>query len=184
MQEKQTVLNTGGVSAQGGEWLYCYRYTMLRAFVSLSVFCICDTAVLAAEHWTFQSLYDKSDAVVIGHVLSTKQVRNSDTFYTESMQQLESTVRVEAVLKKKTRIGGYLTLVHFQYREGAVIVNGPGTIFFPEAELDSNGFKKTPRFLFFVRMRPDEKVGPVSGHNEPAYSIMQLEIYAALNPVE
>ena len=131
---------------------------------------LCSACSAETRIFTYRNLVEAAELVVIGSASVPRAVANSSSFYPQDLQQLESKIQVDAVLKGAMPQGP-LKLVHFRYLKGRpTLLGGPHCIVL-DTEL-TRGAK--PRYLLFLKLREDGRYGPVSGDMRPAVSFLRL----------
>jgi hypothetical protein len=132
--------------------------------------------------WTPQELFDEADIVVTATASKPTKTENTDNFESDFLQQYESELDVESVLKGKeiasdTRKKKTVKVVHFRYRADAKTTLGNGPLFAVMGTTTysvEHGKPIKPKYLLYLRKRKDGRYEPVSGNHNPVNSIIRL----------
>ncbi|MBI2478589.1 MAG: hypothetical protein HYV60_08105 [Planctomycetia bacterium] len=98
------------------------------------------------------------------------------------MAQVQSTLRIEAILKGRRDVQN-IEMVHFERKRTSLLVNPPDRIALgtePRAEI--NGPRRKPRYLMFLRLRKDGRYEPITGHLAPNASVVRLLLWPDFDP--
>ncbi len=143
--------------------------------------------------WTQQELFDEADTVVVATSSEPRKTENSDAFLPEYLQQYESELDVESVLKSKegepviqdkAKKKG-IKFVHFRYRADlkSTLGNGPSFAVMGTAAVSvAHGAPTKPQYLLYLRKRKDGRYEPVSGNMDPVDSIVRLLVFPEFDP--
>jgi len=164
---------------------------------SIARFCIfvaialCSLPSLTAEarvvrDWRYSDLVAGADAVVIATAVSTVEIADQQLpdelrGLADYVQCVATTFQIEGIVKgelSKDR----LVLVHYQckpakWEENKLlgIVNGPSLVRFETGkELPSGEEVRGPAYLLFLKTTKDRRFVPVSGQEDPAFSIRRI----------
>jgi hypothetical protein len=109
--------------------------------------------------------------------MTEDMVRNKLGSFGYSFQQVETTLRVRFVLNGKHKLKE-LKLVHFRFDKSVgVVFNPPQLLAFPdERHVAKNRSEEGGGhdYLLFLKSRKDGKYEPVSGQEDPIFSVRQL----------
>jgi hypothetical protein len=140
--------------------------------------------LMPSRDWTAQDLFNKADSVIICTASTPVPVDNTDEFFPDYLQQLESTLQVSAVFKGDPNLK-VAQLVHFEYRQDVRNTPGNGPTFIvlgTEARSSKGGPPQKPQYLVFVRLRKDGRFEPVTGNVDPNPSVIRLLLWPEADP--
>jgi hypothetical protein len=132
------------------------------------------TAKSPIETWPYEKLVKQSELIIIARATSVRDAKPGDSVVPgrDYLVGVITAFRVDCVLK-----GEYtqkeLEVVHFRYKEGARIQNGPFLVSFKAKPIDPKtdiaeelpALMKDPEYLIFLRKRSDGRWECVSGIN-------------------
>lgn len=120
--------------------------------------------------WSYQEMFDKSDLVVIGQVVTTTDTDERTKLLSLNVIGVVTEVKTYLVLKGNQSVKT-LRLHHYRLaspRDEETVVNGPNLIRFSREHV--------PCLLFLVKEPDGGRYAPVTGQEDPGiHSVLELE---------
>jgi len=159
----------------------------------------CDVYARQIEDWSYDRLFTESDLIVIAQPVQSEDSadRTKDNLWKIEFNGVETKFDVLHTVKG-TSEKSTLTVLH--YRTDALIEDGPSlasfrtkgssyTILKKQKEGDAGKleeitqvFMEAPAtYLLFLKKRDDGRFEPVSGRNDPVFSVRELRMPARLD---
>jgi hypothetical protein len=163
---------------------------MKSQFIPALFVVVVSSAVVEARPvgvWSYQSLVEQSDVVLIGYVDATKDFdeKLEKSPFSDILEGRLTTFKVESVLKGKAT-GEKIDLVHYLVNSDKPVINGPLPAHFIDkdrrmtitsidgVEVKQDRVEPRPAYLLFLRARPDGRYEPVTGQVDSTFSARKI----------
>ena len=137
--------------------------------------------------WSYESLVQQSDVVVIGNVGATRafEVKLEKSPFSDILEGRLTTFKVESVLKGRVS-GEKIDLVHYLVNSEKPVLNGPLPVHFVDKdrrmtitsidgeEVKQDRVEPRPAYLLFLKARPDGRYEPVTGQVDSMFSVRKI----------
>jgi hypothetical protein len=138
------------------------------------------------EDWPLEKLRLSSDLICICKVIAIKEEKN-EGFDVDYCSQFRSTIEIVSMLKGPKGEITTTSLVHYgrkKLEQGKIgflgVVNGPNFLKLtispnPDDVAEESESSKEQLYLMYLKRRKDGSYEPVSGHDDPYFSVWKLE---------